>query len=539
MVLELCFRNPPKFVQAGLRGTIVLFRFSDCVLDTDRRELARGSKPVPLGPQVFDLLVYLLQNRERLVSKSDLFSTIWRGRIVAESTLTSHINAARKAVGDTGADQRLIRTIARKGFRFVGEVDASARAAHDEADAPSRVSAPHDRPSIAVLPFLNLSDDAAQDYFADGVAEDIITGLSRIKWLFVIARNSSFTYKGRAVDVRQVGRELGVRYVLEGSVRKAPGKVRLTGQLIDVSTGAHLWAERFEGSLEDIFHLQDQVTTSVLGAITPQLERAEIERAKSKPTGNLDAYDYYLRGMASFHQRSRDATSNALALFSQATELDPEFASAYGMAAWCYVWRQYNGWMIDRARERTEGVQLARRAVTLGRDDAVPLARGGYALCLLGGEFDSGVAFVDRALRLNPNLATTWVLSGLLRNFTGDTDIAIEHLARAMHLSPLDPALYHMQSGTGLAHFLAGRFDDACIWAESALREEPQYVPAWAVTAAGHALAGRMEKAQRAEAHLRQIDPAFRVSQFTSVIFQRPEHLAVWKAGLRKAGLPE
>jgi tetratricopeptide (TPR) repeat protein len=243
--------------------------------------------------------------------------------------------------------------------------------------------------------------------------------------------------------------------------------------------------------------------------------------------------------MASFHQRSRDATSNALALFSRAIELDPDFASAYGMAAWCHVWRGYNGWVTDRARESSEGAQLARRAVTLGRDDAVPLARGGYALCFLAGEFDSGIAFVDRALGLNPNLATTWVLSGLLRNFTGDTDIAIEHLARAMHLSPLDPALYHMQSGTGFAHFLAGRFDDACVWAESALREEPQYVPAWAVTAAGHALAGRMEKARRAETHLRQINPAFRVSQFTSAIFQRPEHLALWKAGLRKAGLPE
>jgi TolB-like protein/tetratricopeptide (TPR) repeat protein len=517
----------------------VLYRFADCLLDTDRRELKRGSRAIPVGPQVFDLLVYLLQNRDRVVSKDNLLAAIWHGRAVSPSTLTSHINAVRMALGDTGAEQRLVRTIARKGFRFVGDVDASAHAARDAPGAPPEGPALPDRPSIAVLPFLNLSDDPAQEYFADGVAEDIITGLSRIKWLFVIARNSSFVYKGRAVDMKQVGRELGVRYVLEGSVRKAVGKVRITGQLIDLSTGAHIWAERFDGTLDDIFHLQDQVTTSVVGAITPRLEQAEIERAKSKPTENLDAYDYFLRGMANSYQRGREATSSALALFSRAIELDADFAAAYGMAAWCYVWRQYNGWMLDRAQERTQGAKLARRAVELGRDDAVALARGGYGLCLLAGEFESGIAFVDRALRLNPNLATTWVLSGLLRNFTGETDLAIEHLARAMRLSPLDPTSYHMQAGTGFAHFLAGRLDDACDWAGRALREEPDFVPASAVIAAGHALAGRIKEAEQAMARLRQIDPGFRVSQFTPTMLRRPEHLARWKEGLRKAGLPD
>jgi tetratricopeptide (TPR) repeat protein len=291
--------------------------------------------------------------------------------------------------------------------------------------------------------------------------------------------------------------------------------------------------------LDDIFTLQDQITSNVLGAITPKLELAEIQRAKAKPTENLDAYDYYLRGMASFYQRSQNATSNALALFSRAIDLDPDFASAYGMAAWCYVWRQYNGWMVDPAAERGEGAKLAWRAVELGRDDAVALARGGNALCVLIGEFDSGLAFVDRALRLNPNLAATWMLSGLLRNFIGDPELAIEHLARAMRLSPLDPTLYHMQAGTGFAHFLAGRFDDACDWAGQALREEPGHVTAWAVAAAGHALAGRMKEAREATTHLRQIDSKFRVSQFTGRLFRRPECLSRWQDGLRKAGLPE
>ena len=278
------------------------FVFGDCVLDPDRRELTRGSEAVPIGPQVFDLLLYLLRNRERVVSKDSLLDAVWAGRIVSESTLTSHINAVRKAIGDSGQEQRLIRTVARKGFRFVGDVSevrvpeglASPNAELTElTEAPPLALALPDKPSIAVLPFQNMSGDPEQEYFADGMVEDIITALSRIGWLFVIARNSSFTYKGRAVDVKQVGRELGVRYVLEGSVRKAANRVRITGQLIDATTGAHLWAERFDGALDDIFDLQDQVTASVVGAIAPQLEQAEIERAKRKPTESLDAYDYY------------------------------------------------------------------------------------------------------------------------------------------------------------------------------------------------------------------------------------------------------
>lgn len=283
------------------------FVFECHVLDVDRRELTRGSEMVALGPQVFDLLVYLIRNRERVVSKDDLLDVVWQGRTVSESTLTSHINAARRAVGDNGHDQRLIRTIARKGFRFVGNVrqDDPAEAAAPPAPAPGGPGeAPDpmlgipDRPSIAVLPFANLSGDSEQDYFADGMVEDITVALSRIRWLFVIARSSSFTFRGRAVDVMHAGRELGVRYILDGSIRRAANRVRITGQLIDAGTGTHLWADRFEGTLEDLFELQDQITASVVGAIAPQLERAEIERVQRKPTGSLEAYDVYLRAMA-------------------------------------------------------------------------------------------------------------------------------------------------------------------------------------------------------------------------------------------------
>ena len=277
-----------------------------------------------------------------------------------------------------------------------------------------------DKPSIAVLPFQNMSGDSEQEYFADGVVEDIITALSRLRWLFVIARNSSFTYKGRAVDVKQVGRELGVRYVLEGSVRKAANRVRVTGQLIDVSTGTHLWGDRFEGALEDIFDLQDQVTASVVGAIAPQLEHAEIERAKRKPTESLDAYDFFLRGMASYYGRTQEAINEALPLFYKTIELDPNFASAYGMAAWCYAWRKINGWMTDRAQEIAETERLARRAAEVGPDDAVALSRGAHALAYVVGDLDAAATFVDRALVLNPNLAGAWYASGWVRVFLGE-----------------------------------------------------------------------------------------------------------------------
>ena len=401
------------------------YGFEDYVLDPERRELARGSEAIAIGPQVFDLLLYLVQNREHVVSKDDLLDVVWDGRIVSELTLTSHINAARKAIGDSGHEQRLIRTIARKGFRFVGEVRegqpsvgfSSARPGAASADEPSAhaLELP-DRPSIAVLSFLNLSGDPEQEYFADGVVDDIISALSRIRWLFVVARNSSFTYKGRAVDVKQVGRELGVRYVLEGSVRKAADRVRITGQLIDATTGGHLWADRFEGTLDDIFELQDQLTENVVGAIAPQLERAEIERAKRKPTESLDAHDYYLRGMAHMHRGTRDSIDEALAQFYRALQLDPNFASAYAMAAWCHLWRKANGWMIDGPQEIAEGARLARRAVELGRDDAVALTRSGSALGHLAGDLDGGIALIDRALVLDPNLASAWFLGGFLQS---------------------------------------------------------------------------------------------------------------------------
>jgi TolB-like protein len=527
----------------------VQYGFEDYVLDPERRELTRGSEAIALGPQVFDLLLHLVQNREHVVSKDELLDGVWAGRIVSESTLTSHINAARRAVGDSGQEQRLIRTIARKGFRFVGEVRegqpsigfSSQKAELARSDeASSYALALPDRPSIAALPFLNLSGDPEQEYFADGVVEDITSALSRIRWLFVVARNSSFTYKGRAVDVKQVGRELGVRYVLEGSVRKAADRVRITGQLIDATTGGHLWADRFEGTLDDLFELQDQLTENFVGAIAPQLERAEIERAKRKPTKSLDARDYYLRGMANLHRGSRDSIDEALAQFYHALQLDPTYASACAMAAWCHLWRKANGWMTDRPQEIAEGIRLACRAVELGRDDAVALTRSGSVLGHLAGDLDGGIALTDRALVLDPNLASAWFLGGFLRVWHGEPDGAIEHFARAMRLSPLDSEMYRMQAGMALAHLFAGRFDTASSWAEKAFRDLPSFLIPASIIAASHALAGRTDEARRAMDHLRQLDSTLCVSGLGDWLpIHRPEDLATFADGLRRAGLPE
>jgi len=522
------------------------FRFAGHLLDTDRRELTRGDDAIQLGPQVFDLLTHLVRNRDRVVSKDDMLAAVWGGRIVSESTLTSHVTAVRKAIGDTGEEQRLLRTVARKGFRFVAEVDEVAVAdAEARQDGPvpqdaAAALATVEKPSIAVLPFQNMSGDAEQDYFADGVVEDIITALSRVRWLFVIARNSSFTYSGRAVDVKRVGRELGVRYVLEGSVRKAENRVRITGQLIDATSGSHVWADRFEGTLDDIFDLQDRIASSVVGAMAPQLERAEIQRAQRTATTTLSAYDCYLRGVADLQQGSREAVGRALPLFHKAIELDPNFASAYGMAAWCHFWRKVNGWMTDRAGEVAEGARLARMAVELGRDDAVALTRAGHALGHLAGDLGTGIALIDRALVLNPNLATAWFLGGYLRVWYGETEGAIEHFARAMQLSPCDPEIYRMQAGMAMAHLFARRFDEASSWAEKAFTNLPSFLMVSCIVAASHALAERPEQTRRATMHLLQLDPGLRISRIRDWLpIRRADDFQIFAEGLRRAGLKD
>jgi TolB-like protein len=521
------------------------YLFEEYVFDTGRRELHRGADVVSVAPQVFDLLDYLIRNRERVVSKDDLIDAIWNGRSVSDAALTTRLNVARSAIGDSGEEQRLIKTLRRKGFRFLGAVrEERVPASTATADAPIEPRKPAlslpDKPSIAVLPFQNLSADPEQEYFADGVVEDITMALSLFRWLFVIARNSSFTYKGRPVDIKQVGRELGVRYVLEGSVRKAGNRIRIAGQLIDAETGTHLWADRFDGALEDIFDLQDQVTSRVVGAIAPMLQREEIKRARRKPTENLDAYDYYLRGLASARRWTKDANSEALQLFCKAIQLDPGLACAHGMAAWCYIQRKARRWMIDHVQESAEATRLARKAVHLGAGDPVALCMGAYVLAFVAHEFDDAMAFVDRGLAVNPNSAQAWNLSAWVRVWRGEPDLALDHAARATRLSPLDPSMYGIHGAVAYAHFLAGRYDMASSCAEKSMRDNPDFLLAICIFAASNALAGRLEPAQKGIARARERNPDLRTSNLGDLApFRRAEDLALFAKGLREAGLPE
>jgi adenylate cyclase len=394
-----------------------------------------------------------------------------------------------------------------------------------------------DKPSIAVLPFQNMSGDAEQEYFADGIVEEITTALARFKTLFVVARNSSFTYKDKAIDARQIGKELGVRYVLEGSVRKAANRLRITAQLIDTTTGLHLWADRIEGAIEDIFDLQDQVTTSVVGAITPSVERAEIDRAVLKSTSNLAAYDHYMRGIASGYQWTNESTAEALRHYYKAIELDPKFAMAYALAACCFSWRKVSGWMTEPVKETAETKRLADCAIRLGQDDAQVLCWAGSALSIVVGELDVGFALVERALKLNPNLMDAWLSSGQVRLVRGDWDIGIDHFNRAMRLSPFDPMLFMMQQGIAIGHFYMERYEEAAEWAAKSLGQYPANSSCWRIAAASHALLGRQVEAEKAMARLRQLDPTLRISALKLAVAGLKK--GKMEQGLRIAGLPE
>jgi TolB-like protein len=520
------------------------FLFEDYALDTDLRELQRGAAVVSVTPQVFDLLDYLIRNRGRVVSK-DLINAIWNGRSVSDAALATRLNAARSAIGDSGQEQRLVKTLPRKGFRFVGPVleaqwRTDAPVADDQMEHQKPALALPDKPSIAVLPFQNLSDDPEQEYFADGMVEDIITGLSRSKLLFVISRNSSFTYKGKAVDIKRISRELGVRYVLEGSVRKAGKRIRVTGQLIDASTDAHIWADKFDSDLEDIFDLQDRLTSSVIGAISPQLERAEIERARRKPTESLQAYDYYLRSKFSIYQWTREGNTEALRMTKLAISLDPAFAVAYASAANIFGQKKGFGWSEDEAKERAESRQLAERAMQLDQDDPLVLAHAAQVYSYVLEEPETGSAFAARAIALDPNLVMARNWAGWAQIYLGNHAAAIEQFSAAIRLSPMDPHLFVPQTGMAFAHFFAGRHEEGLSWATSAIQRQPNFPGAQRAVMAGLAIAGRIPEARLACDAILQADPLFCISGFKNkTVFRRLEDIEKLEQALRIAGVPE
>ena len=507
-------------------------KFGPFRLDLRSRKLYRDGINVTLGSRSLDILCALTTPRGNLVTKDEIIAKVWPGAVVEDNTIQAHVSALRKVLEERDGGQRYILTVPGRGYRFIAD-PAGISHRRDSPAVPTR-------PSIAVLPFQNMSGDVDQEYFADGIVEEITTALSRIRWLFVIARNSAFAYKGRAVDIRQVGKELGVRYVLEGSVRRAANRIRITGQLIEAATGAHLWADSFDGDFSDVFELQSGIATKVVGALAPKLEQAEIERARQVPTANLQAYDYYLRGLASFHQERREANAVAMSSFAKAIEGDPDFAPAYGMAALCYSQRLRGGFMANREAEKAEARRLARRAAELGKDDAVALSAGGGVLALVVHEVEAGAALVDRGLSLNPNHAYGWGASAWIRVWLGEPDLVIEHASRGMRLSPLDPQLHMMETGTAFGHFIAGRYDEAASWAEKSLFEMPHYQGTLRVLAASHALAGRVDEAKAAMGAMRALNPMMRLCDLQELVpFRRSDDFGRYAEGLRRAGLPD
>jgi TolB-like protein len=507
------------------------FLFAGNVLDTDRRELRRDGELVALEPQVFDVLVYLLANRDRVVSKDDLIESVWSGRIVSDSAVTTRINAVRRSVGDDGAGQQVIRTVQRKGFRFVAEV-------RDEQPATpelkvTRVQPPLSlpgKPSIAVMPFQNMSGDPEQEYFAEGMVEEIINALCRIRWLFVIARNSTYTYKGQPVDAKQVGRELGVRYLLEGSVRKAGDRVRITAQLIDTESGTHLSSDRFDGSLEDVFELQEKVAISVAGVIEPTLQTAETDRSAARPTGDLTAYDLYLRSYATVWS-SAARIREALRLAEQAIARDPRYGMALAWAAFCCLRLLLDGQSQDQHGDRRKGAEYARRALEVAGDDPAILANAAQALAYFGEDIGVMMALADRALGLNPSYARGWLVSGLLRLWAGQPDIAIEHCTASLRLSPRgrNGAPY---SVIGLAHLFGRRFDQAVPNLLLAIQEDPTDPRPYRNLAACYAHMGRLEDARQMVEEVRSFTPD--VIQGADYL-RNPEHRELFLSGLRIA----
>jgi adenylate cyclase len=520
----------------------VLFLFADLALDTDTRELRRGSAPIAVEPQVFDLLVYLARNRDRVVSKDDLIGSVWGGRIVSDSTLTSRINAARRAIGDSGDEQKLIRTISRRGFRFIGAVitqpncDATGPPPDEPREDSELGSPPSGRPAIAVLPFDNMSGDPEQEYFSDGISEDIITALCRYPSLFVIARNSSFTFKRRSADVKQVGRALGVRYVLEGSLRKSGNRIRVTTQLVEAETGQHIWAERYDRDLVDIFAVQDEITEAVTLAVAPAIAEAELNRAMRKPPGSLDAWEAYQRGL--WHSGKANAEDNALAekYFRRAVDLDPGFAGGYKGLSWIQTQTaDFRGRDLLEALKSAEA--LARRAVVLDGADADARSRLANALYRQG-DYEGGLAEAERALAISPNLADAHGERGAILIFSGRPEEGLAALERCIRLDPGRSALRLNQIALGL-YFSRG-YEAAVEAAKRAIRTYPDYPNTHRWLAAALGQLDRAKEARQALERAITIAPAaFDMYIRTRPPWMRPEDHAHMLQGLRKAGLPD
>jgi TolB-like protein/Flp pilus assembly protein TadD len=522
-----------------LAGHNLLFLFNNYALDNEHRELRADGALVPVEPQVFDVLVFLIENRERVVSKDDLIASVWGGRIVSESTLTSRINAVRKAIGDTGETQSCIRTFARKGFRFVAPVEikqaeVKAAGAADEA----KLALPQ-KPSIAVLPFSNMGGDAADDSFANGVTEEIITALSRVRWFFVIARGSTFAYKSNDIDPNNVARELGVRYILMGSVRRAGDRIRVTAKLIDGANGSSVWARSYDRALSDIFSVQDDITQTIVGGIEPEMSRAERERARVRHRDSIDAWSIYQRGMTLLYRYTQDDLVEARRQFAAAIAIDPDLGPAYSATAEAYYYEVVYGFAESPDHNRERAVDFAQKAVALDRDDAgahCTLGRARY----LRREYAAAISELEFALDLNPSLALAHYGLGAAFVFSGKPQEAFRHLESAIRLSPQDPNMGSYLARMAEAKYLVGEDEAAVRFALRALTQPSFQWSRYAALIAALGQLGRKDEAQYYLAEVTRRRSSFSV-EFVRTMhpFSRDMGADRYYEGLRKAGVPE
>jgi TolB-like protein/class 3 adenylate cyclase/Flp pilus assembly protein TadD len=514
-----------------------------CAVDVQREMIARNAA-IPAGHRIeFRMGIHV---GDIIIEASDIFgdgvniaarleALAAPGGICLSAAAHEQVRDRLDLAFDDLGEQQ-VKNITRPVRTYAIALAISSRAA---LGAASPLPLP-DKPSLAVLPFQNMTGDAEQEYFVDGMVEEITTAIARLPWLFVIARNSAFTYKGRAVDVKQVAQELGVRYVLEGGVRKAGTRVRITGQLIDTTTGAHIWADRFDGALDDIFELQDQVASNVAGAIEPKLRQSEIERASRKPTANLTAYDLYLRALAQSYRYTEEGVAEAVVLARQALAIDPSYAPAAALVGRCRARQRMQGWGALSANDIGDACRLARQALEAERDDAETISQAAYTLFFLAGEAAMAAAALDRALALNPNAAHAWAYRGNIHALRNQPEAAIEAIERARRLSPFDPYTFVYAANMALAHLVARRFEQAIEWADRGLHEQPRLVSAMRVKVAANAHLGRLDEAHAELSRMLAIDPKLTIAGFREYAhFFAAEVLELYVAGLRLAGLPE
>jgi len=503
------------------------YKFTEYILDTEKFELTRSGEVVRLEPQALELLVLLVRENDRVLSRDEINQEIWKGRVVSDAALRSRIRTLRQAVGDDGRSQHTIRTLSKKGFRFVAYVETFDAGEKSGVQIPVHAPATNQneprfrdltdsRPSVAVLPFTNLSGDTEQAYFSDGITEDIITALSKFRWFFVISRNSTFVYKGKAVDIKQVGRELGVRYVLEGSVRKSKNRMRISAQLVETGTGIHVWAERFDRELEDMFELQDEITSTIAAAVEPELAGSERHRAMRQSTENLGAWDLFHRGVAELWRQERDSIKAGIKLIRKATALDPNFGQAYGYLAFGAFLNLVYEWAESADDVLRQGLEDATKAVALDHRDYFAFQALGR-LQTLAGEHQAALNALETCLHINPNFALGYVGLGEAHVYGGNPSKAIEYLDTAIQLSPNDPFKWDMYHYKASAYIRLGDFNRAIENFEKVCEfPTTQYVP-FVTLAALYVLEGQDKDGVRALEKALRMEPKASINTMKKV----------------------